>query len=201
MYPKTVIQKTIKNKKEAINLQFKDALQSIMASLKVGLSINSAIIKVPEDLEKMIIGKKDKTVLNEFIKMRNDMEMGVSLDDALKSFSESMQNEDIEDFVNSIMIVRQKGGNMVDVMENVTNIITDKIEIKKEIEILTTGKKMEAKIISLLPIGIILILSVMSPSYMKPLYESILGKIAMVFGFILLSINYFIGKKIVDIKV
>ena len=60
---------------------------------------------------------------------------------------------------------------------------------------------MEAKVLSLMPVVIIVALCLMSPKYMKPLYSTMLGKILIILGFVLLVINYFIGKKIMDIDV
>lgn len=202
IYPKTILEKLIRKKKETMSIHFKDALQSIMASLRAGLSINTALINVSDDLEKMLVGKqKDRMMVLEFAKIKKDLAMGVPLDETIKNFSVRMQNEDIDDFANSIITVKQKGGNMVEVMQNVTDIITDKIQIKGDIEVLTSAKRMEAKIISFMPVGIVMILSIISPHYLQPLYESIGGKVIIIFSFLMLAANYFIGKKIVDIQV
>jgi tight adherence protein B len=60
---------------------------------------------------------------------------------------------------------------------------------------------MEAKILTLIPIFIVTALSIFSPEYMKPLYGSFEGRIIIFIGFLLLLANYFIGRRIVDIRV
>lgn len=199
-YPKTIINQRIKKKKEILNIQLRDALNSIVSSLKAGLSINSALIKCSEDLERLYSLVKEKPMLDEFNKIKSDLNMGMAVDDALRNFMKRMQMEDVDDFVNSVIIVRQKGGNLVDVMTNVTKMITDKLSMRREIDTLTTSKKMEANIMTILPIFLILTLSIFSSSYMQPLYESFVGKIFIVMGFASLTINYFVAKKIVDIQ-
>lgn len=200
-YPKTMINRRIKKKRDTLNSQLIDALSSIVSSLKAGLSINSAIIKCADDLEKLYSFTKDKPMLDEFKKIKSDLDMGLSVDEALKNFMERLNMEDVDDFVNSVIIVRQKGGNLIDVMESVSKIISDKIQIRREIDILTTSKKFEAKIMTMIPIFIIIILSTFSRSYMEPLYESLIGNILIVIGFSLLVLNYFIANKIVDIDI
>lgn len=199
-YPTTIIKNRIKKRNDIINLQFRDALNSIVSSLKAGLSINSALIKCSDDLAMLYSSVKDKPILEEFLKIKSDLNMGMSVDDTLRSFMKKMKIEDVDDFVNSVIIVRQKGGNLVEVMTSVIKMINDKFEIRREIETLTTSKKMEAKVMSILPIFVITMLSLFSFNYVKPLYESSVGKILIVIGFASLVINYFIAKKIVDIK-
>ncbi|MFT8349077.1 type II secretion system F family protein [Clostridium saccharoperbutylacetonicum] len=200
-YPKTIINNRIKKKKSIVNMQLIDALNSIVASLKAGLSINSALIKCSDDLESLYSLVKDKPMLEEFNKIKSDLNMGMSVDDTLRNFMVRMKMEDVDDFVHSVIIVRQKGGNLVEVMTNVTQMITDKIAIRREIEILTTSKKTEAKIITIIPIFIIISLSIFSFDYIRPLYDSFLGKVLIVVGCTFLFLNYFISKKVVDIQI
>jgi len=201
VFPKVMYNNSLKKRKELVDLQLKDALYSITSSLKAGLSINSAMLKCTDELKKMYVSQKEKPMLEEFEKIRDDLSMGLSVDDALRNFKDRVKTEDAEDFANSIIIVRQKGGNLVQVVDNVSKMINDKITIKREIQRITAGKKMEAKIISVLPVFIVISLSIFSPQYMQPLYGSTIGKIIIVFGFVLLVANYFIGLKIVDIRI
>lgn len=178
----------------------RDVLNSIVSSLKAGLSINSALINCSNDLERLYALVKEKPMLDEFNKIKSDLNMGMSVDDALKNFMERIHMEDVDDLVNSVIIVRQKGGNLVEVMTNVRKMINDKLEMKREIETLIASKKLEAVIMTIVPIFIIVTLSIFSWDYMEPLYESFIGKIFIVLGFILLVVNYFVSKKIVDIR-
>lgn len=201
IYPKVVYDNAVNKKKTLMSLQLRDALNSIINSLKAGLSINSALVKCMHDLETIYTSIKEKPMLEEFKKINHDLSMGTSVDNALNNFSKRLKMEDVDDFVNSVVIVRLKGGNLVEVMDNTVKMINDKISIKREIDILTTGKKMEAKIISTIPIFIIVSLSILSPGYMKPLYSSGPGKVLIILGLIMLTVNYFVGRRIVDIHV
>ncbi|OOM80583.1 bacterial type II secretion system protein F domain protein [Clostridium puniceum] len=200
IYPKAIISNKNKKRKEILNLQLRDALNSIVMSLRAGLSINSALIKCSEDLERLYSLAKEKPMLEEFNKIKSDLNMGMSVDESLGNYMKRMQMEDVNDFVNSVIIVRQKGGNLVEVMTNVTQMITDKLAMRREIGTLIASKKLEAKIMTLVPIFIIITLSIFSSDYMKPLYESFIGQILIVMGFIFLVINYFVSNKIVDIQ-
>lgn len=201
LYPKALVNNKLKRREQLLNNQFRDALNSIVSSLKAGLSINSALIKCADDLENLYSLLKDKPMLNEFKKIKSDLNMGMPVDDVLIDFMNRIENDDVCDFVNSVIIVRQKGGNLVEVMDNVNRMIADKNEIKREIEILTVSKRMEADILTIVPIVVIVFLSIFSKSYISSLYDSFIGKIFIVIGLVCLVINYYISRKIVDIKI
>lgn len=200
-YPKILKDKEKKKKKKLIDEQFIDALDSIRSSIKAGLSVNSAFIKCADDLERLYKHKREKPMLEELKKIKKDLGMGIPVESVLKDFSNRVKTEDVDDFVNSIIVVRQKGGNIVEVINNITTCITDKIDIKKEIEVQTTSKRAEAKIVSVMPVAMVVIISIISPEYMKSLYGTGIGKILIIFAVILLVVNYFVNKRIVDIEV
>lgn len=201
VYPHIKIKNAENKKKEKLNLQFKDALHSLAVSLKAGMSLNTALLKCTGDLERRYAMEKENLLLGEFQKIANDLNMGISVDEALNSFKERVKMEDVEDFVTSVIIVRQKGGNMAEVMSNVATIISDKIAIKKEIEVLTAAKKAEAKIITAIPIVVLAALSLLAPRFLEPLYNNLLGRLLIILGLLLLVANYYIGRRIVNIKV
>lgn len=185
---------------ELIGNQFRDALSAIMSSLKSGLSMNSAIIKTPDELEKIHMIYKDRVILNEFYKMRHDLSMGIPLDDVLIAFKNRLNTEEASDFVNSIIILKKKGGNLVEVMENTITMITDKMVLVTEIRVLTAAKRGEAVLLAIMPLVLVIGMSLFASDYMKPLWQTILGQIMAIFGFAMLIINYYIGKKVTNIE-
>jgi tight adherence protein B len=197
--PKMLRGKNERKRDKMVNIQFRDALNAIMASLKSGLSMNSAIIKVPEDLTKIHAIYKEKVILKEFMAMRDDLNMGVSLDTALISFRERLKSEEVDDFVNSVIILKRKGGNLVEVMQNTIGMISDKMALKAEIEIITAAKRGEAKVLTLMPIVVVVGLSLVMPNYIRPLFEGF-GNVLSMIAFTFLVINHFVGEKITDIK-
>ena len=199
--PRILRNRDEEKRKELISIQFRDALNSIMSSLKSGLSLNSALIKTPEDLEKIHNIYKDKVILLEFRKIKNDLSMGIPMELVLNSFKEHLKFEEVTDFVNSISILKKKGGNLVEVMEKTISMIVDKMALKSEIKILTAQKKAEAKLLTFLPIALVTGMSLFMTEYMEPLFKTFTGQILALLAFVMLLINYFIGKKITNIEV
>lgn len=201
LYPKYMAKTRLKRRRELLNIQLREAMASISNSLKAGNSLQTSLERCLEDMGRLLKNKTEKPIIDELEKVIYDIQIGKTLEEALISFRDRLKMEDIDTFVNAAIITKEKGGNLTEVMSNVSESISDKIQIKREIMTLTAGKRSEAKLLTFVPVILVLALSVLSPSYMKPMYETTLGKIMMIVGTALLAVNYFLGKRIIDIKV
>lgn len=181
--------------------QFRDAMYSISSSLRAGSSLQIALKRCEEDLRKEHITQKDKPMLEEITQVNHDIEFGMSVDQALRTFKERMDMEDVTQFVDSILITRMKGGNLTKVTQNTAERIADKISIQQEIQVATAQKRMEAKILTFFPLVIVLVLIVINPEYMEPMYNNLFGNFLLFLAGIMLLANYLIGKKVTDINV
>lgn len=201
LYPR-IREKNYEDKKKSVfELQFKDAMQSLSNSLKSGSSLQVSMEKCLEDLNRIYKHKKIKPVVDEWEIIVSDIKLGKSINDVLIDFRNRAMTEDVDTFVNSAVIINEKGGNLTEVLANVTQIISDRIEVKRDILTLTAGKRSEAKILSFMPVVLVGAIMLLSPKYLEPMYDKPLGKLLAAFGLILLLINYIIGKKIIDIEV
>lgn len=200
-YPKYYIGTKIKKRRELFTMQFKEALYSVANSLKSGVSFATALERATEDMRRLYGRKKEKPIVDELEAVLYDMKMGASLDEALLGFKHRTESEDAADFVNASLNAKKSGGNLAEVMNNVAKIIGDKITIQNEIMVATASKRSEASILSIMPFAILGILLLLSPDYMKPMYETTTGQVMLMLGIIMLAANFFISKKIMDIKI
>ncbi len=193
--------KALKAKAKAqLSLQFKDALFAISSSLKAGSSLQRAIVMAHRDMEKLHKSPSAPIVI-QLTELVRQLEAGIPMADALLQFSDRCQNDDVEDFVNIAILTQKRGGNLNEVIGNITSMINDKIVIEHEIRTLVAGKKSEAKLLTFMPIVMVFLLSTMSPSYMAPMFETLMGRLLLLGGLVLLLLNYIIGKKIVHIEI
>jgi tight adherence protein B len=187
-------------RKEIFVFQFREALISMSNSLKAGSTLQGAIQRCRVDLENTLRNKDEKPMLIELEIMTNEINMGNSLSEVLLKFQERNPIEEVDNFVNAAIITERTGGNLSEVMVNVCGMIGDRIEIKREIQSLTAAKRGESRILTIAPIVILPAMLFISPSYLKPMYDTLLGKGLMALAFVLIIANYIIGKKIMDIK-
>lgn len=180
--------------------QFKESLRLIKNTLKVGKSLQTAIIHTEMELAKIYASDK-APIRRAYKSMSESIQMGVALNEVLIQFKTQYPCEETENFVDIAMITHRKGGNLVEVIESIESFIITTIYVKREVKILTASKTMESKMLTLMPFFLVTVISILSPEYMAPLYETTLGKILMGIGVLLIVANYIIGTKIVRIDV
>jgi len=189
----TYILSVKKRRGQKLNDQLPDALNAISNSLRSGLSF----------LQSMNIAMKEMEapISEEFARVIRDNTLGKPLDEALEDLAERNDNEDVDMLVTAIMIQRQVGGNLSEVLDVITGTIRERMRIKGEVNTLTAQGKMSAMIIGFLPIGIALVLFVMNPDYINVLVNTTLGNILIGAAVMMELIGAFLLTRIIKIEV
>ncbi|MDF2943157.1 MAG: putative rane protein [Herbinix sp.] len=189
----------INDRKWKLNLQFRDGILSLSAALEAGYSAEHAFEEACMDLK--LIYPENSLVLNEFRYMINQIHMNITVEKALSDFGERTGIEDILSFSEVFSTAKRTGGDLINVIKITSNIISDKIEVKREIITLIAAKRLEANIMKIIPIMILIYLSVSSPGFLNPLYHNLIGVITMT-SFLLCYLGaYLLIDKIVAIEV
>ena len=123
------------------------------------------------------------------------------LEELFLDLGERSQIEDIENFASVFYTAKRTGGDMNRVIQKVSRMLGDKIDVKKEIEATLAAKKSEQMIMSLMPVGIILYLQMTSPGFLSVLYGNPFGIAAMSICLVIYAAAYWLGRRIVDIEV
>ena len=108
--------------------------------------------------------------------------------------------DDIQSFANVFETAYRKGGNIKDIIKNTQQIIADKMEIESEIETMVAANQMEQKIMMIMPIMIVGMLKMLGEDFAEN-FVTPTGLVATTIGVIAFVTAYFVGKKILDIKV
>lgn len=189
--------KSLINKKIAYGeLQFKDMLIAISDGLKTGYSVENAIKSSYKDL-KNIYGK-ECFVCKELEIAISQLKLNISTEKVLKDMAERMELKNAILFSQIFSVAKRTGGNMPEIIKNVTDDIVMKENVREEINTSITEKRLEQKVMTLIPGFIIIYISVSSPEFLKIMYESIVGKIVMTICLILYLLAYIWGERIVD---
>ncbi|QQE74756.1 type II secretion system F family protein [Brevibacillus composti] len=199
--PRTLKKNRQEKLRQIMILQFREAILSIASSLKAGASLQVALLRCQQDLAKQLGHKKERPMLDELEKLNRDIQFGVSLEEALQKFRDAINQEDVTQFVDAALITKSRGGNLAEVIQNTTMMITDKITVQQEIMVATAQKRMEAKMLTFMPLGIVLVIMVLNPGYMEPMYDSWVGSSLMFLAALMLIANYFLGRAITKINI
>ena len=177
----------------AITDQLPEALGIISSGLKAGFSFPQAMAVVSREMEPPI---KD-----EFHRVLRDNRMGKPIEETLHDLSERTDSEDLDLFVTALLIQKQVGGNLAEILDNISHTIRERVRIKGEIKTLTAQGRMSAVIITLLPLAIAAFLFVANPEYILLLFQNIFGIIMVSIAVVLMIVGIYIIKKIITIDV
>jgi tight adherence protein B len=195
-YKKTLVRK----RKARLNSQFKDLLISLSASFQAGRQMRESLAEAEVNL-KLIYGDDEPIMLELRDILRRMGSGGESEKDVLYDFSIRSENEDIMSFFDIYFACLSTGGNMSKVISSSVNVLQDKMYIAKEIETMVAQKKYESKLLVLLPVAIVMLLKLMSPGYLAPLYGNFVGVVIMSVSILTLAVSVLWSDKITQIEV
>lgn len=183
-----------------LNMQFKDMLYSLSASVAAGRQMEEALIEAEENLSSMY--DKQEPIMRELRHMRISIVENKESDKLLlKDFAFRSKSEDIHNFVQVYTTCRNMGGNLERIIGHTVEILTDKMTIDREIRTITSQKKTEGRIISAMPIVMLLLLNIFSYSYILPLYETAAGRIIMTGALAAMCYGVYLMEKISEIRI
>lgn len=188
-----------KRRRKELSVQFKDAVLSLSANQKAGYSIENAFIEVCRDVE-LLYGRKS-IIYKEFDYIRRGLENNMILEDMLISLGDRSGDDDIRQFGNVFAIAKRSGGNLTETIEMTASIIEQKIDVEEEISVMISAKKMEANIMSIVPIVMILYMKITSDGFLDGLYHNLIGIVIMSFCLVVYLVAYLISRRLVDIRI
>lgn len=191
--------KQVKERKWKMNLEFRDGILALSAALEAGYSAEHALEEACKDLQQLY--SENAMIIKEFSYMVNQLRMNITVEKTLEDFGERTGIDDIQNFSDVFYTAKRTGGDLLNIIKNSSNIISDKVEVQREIITLITAKRLEANIMKVIPILILIYLSISSPGFLDPLYHNTIGFIVMT-AFLLIYLGaYILIDKIVEIRV
>ncbi|TCL00083.1 tight adherence protein B [Natranaerovirga hydrolytica] len=190
----------LKKQKEQLSIQFKDAVYSMSSALNVGYSVEMAFREALKDLKLIYLDPKTP-IIKEFEVMIREIEMNIPVEKVIYAFAKRTKIEDIENFSDVFITCKRTGGDLIKIIKDTSKTIAEKIEVKREIQLIIAQKKFEQKIMSIIPFGIILYLWISSPGFLDVMYNALAGRIIMTFCLIVYLFAFILSSKIMEIEV
>lgn len=175
------------------NGQIGDALVIIANSLRSGFSFLQAMDMVRKELP--------NPIAKEFGAALQEMNWGTPTEEALLNMASRVNSEDLELVVTAVLIQRQVGGNLAEVLDNIANTIRERVRIKGEIKTLTAQGRISGLIIGLLPVILTTVIFFLNPEYIKLLFTSKAGLMMVSFAVLSQILGLTLIKKVVQIPV
>lgn len=199
LYPKIKTKEIIKRRKRELNIQFKDLLYSLASSVSAGKTIESAFRTALDDLS-VLYPEPSAYILAEIRNIISRLDTNETLESALFEFAGRAGLEDIDNFVNVLNISRRTGGNVAQIIRNTSSIISDRIEVSQEIDMMLAERRFEQKVLNAVPVFMVALLSVSAAEYMHPVFNTAAGRVTMTVALAMMAAAWFISSKLNDIK-
>ena len=188
----------IRDKKQReLNSQFRDFLEAFNTSIGAGKNVVDSIHAVHGDMKMQY--EEDAFIVKELEVILSGMANNFDIEDLIEDLGVRSGNEDIISFANVFRICYRKGGNLKQTINSTHAILSDKMEIKEDIETIVTSNKTEQTIMIFMPIALIGVIKVMSPDFGDN-FTTVAGIISTTVAVGLFIASYFVGRKILDIK-
>jgi tight adherence protein B len=187
------IRRKVDRKRALFAEQLPDNLQVLASALRAGHSFIGALSVVVDDAP-----EPSRT---EFRRVVADEQLGVPLEDALHVVVERMESRELEQVALVAALQRQTGGNTAEVLDRVTETIRERFELRRTVRTLTAQGRLSRWVVSLLPLFLLLVITLINPGYMHVMYSSLIGKIALVFSGVMVLSGSLVIKRIINIKV
>ncbi len=188
----------IKSEKEKLTLQFREMMHSVIAGLQAGYSVENAFEHSYDDL--ILLYGRDEIIPKEIEVINRNLRNNHNLEEVLTDLAERTHVKDIADFAEVFRIAKRSGGDLTAILGNTAEAISDRIEVRREIAVGISDKKMEQKIMDLVPFGIIFYIDATSPGFFEPLYHNPGGVALMTVMLGVYIFAFLLGEKILDIR-
>lgn len=193
--PRIYVASQQRKRLQRFNDQLPDMLNLMVNGLRAGYSTMQAMEAVSRELP--------SPINDEFKRVVQEIQIGIPMETALENLLRRIPSDDLDFVVTAINVQREVGGNLSEILDNISFTIRERIRIKGEVRVLTAQVRTSGTVLSLIPFGLTIILWFLNPEYLLsitaggPICTAVI--ICVVLG--LIGSSYFIMMKIADIEV
>lgn len=188
-----------KKRLEKLSSEFKEGIAVLSSSLSSGYSVENAFSASLKELK--ILYSEKSLIVQEFQYIVHQLGMNRPVEQLLSDFGKRSGLDDIENFAEVFSAAKRSGGRLSSIMAYTAGIIRDRMEVKEEIRTLTAARRLEQKIMNILPFCIVLYIEAASPGFFDQMYVTMFGRILMTVCLIVYVVSVFMAEKILDIEI
>ena len=178
---------------EAFQAQLPDAIDMLVSAMKAGYSFQAAM---------NFIGDEMPAPLGpEFSRFYDEQRLGIDVRSALLSLQTRVDSMDLKMFVTAVLVQRESGGNLGEVLANISDIMRERFALEGELETLTAESRLSARILAALPLLVFIGMFALNPAFMRPMLQLPAGQIMLVLAAVSVGLGYLVMVRIADIDV
>ncbi len=172
---------------------FPQAIDTLARAVRAGHAFTTALELIANEVPQPIAG--------EFRKLFEEQKFGLPVRDALVNLTERVPLVDVKFFVTAVMLQRETGGNLAEILDNLSYVIRERFKIMRQVRVFTAQGRLTMLLLMGMPPLIVVVMETMNPSFIWPLFHEPLGHILVVVGVTLQTIGYFVIRRVITIQV
>ncbi|MGZ4824973.1 MAG: type II secretion system F family protein [Terriglobales bacterium] len=172
---------------------FPEAIDTLARAVRAGHAFTTAL--------EMITGEVSEPVAGEFRQLYEEQKFGMPVRDALLNLTERVPLVDVKFFVTAVMLQRETGGNLAEILDNLSYVIRERFKIQRQVRVYTAQGRLTMALLMGMPPIIVTVMVILNPSFIHPLFADPIGHTLLVAGITLQTIGYFVIRKIIRIQV
>src|ERR1700723_367735 len=173
--------------------KFPEAIDTLARAVRAGHAFTTAI--------EMIANEVSEPVAGEFRQLYEEQKFGLPVRDALLNLADRIPLVDVKFFVTAVMLHHQTGGNLAEILDNLSYVIRERFKILRQVRVYTAQGRLTMALLMGMPPIIVIVMIVLNPSFIRPLFSDPIGHTLLVVGIILQTVGYFVIRKIIRIQV
>src|SRR5215470_12483042 len=172
---------------------FPEAIDTLARAVRAGHAFTTAL--------EMITNEVAEPVSGEFRQLYEEQKFGMPVRDALLNLTERVPLVDVKFFVTAVMLQRETGGNLAEILDNLSYVIRERFKIQRQVRVYTAQGRLTMALLMGMPPIIVTTMLLLNPSFIRPLFADPIGHFLLGAGITLQTIGYFVIRKIIRIQV
>jgi tight adherence protein B len=173
--------------------KFPEAMDTLARAVRAGHAFTTALELIANEIAEPIAG--------EFRQLYEEQKFGLPVREALLNLTERIPLVDVKFFVTAVMLQRETGGNLAEILDNLSYVIRERFKIMRQVRVHTAQGRMTMLLLMGLPPIIVVTMRILNPGFIQPLFTDQIGHILIVAGITLQTIGYFVIRRIIAIQV
>ncbi len=173
--------------------KFPEAIDTLARAVRAGHAFTTAL--------EMIANEVSEPVAGEFRQLYEEQKFGLPVRDALLNLADRIPLVDVKFFITAVMLQRETGGNLAEILDNLSYVIRERFKILRQVRVHTAQGRLTMVLLMALPPTIVLIMTLLNPGFIRPLFIDPIGHALIVGGLTLQTMGYFFIRRIIRIQV
>jgi len=172
---------------------FPETIDTLARAVRAGHAFTTALELITNEVAEPVAG--------EFRQLFEEQKFGMPVRDALLNLTERVPLVDVKFFVTAVMLQRETGGNLAEILDNLSYVIRERFKIQRQVRVYTAQGRLTMALLMGMPPVIVTVMYLLNPGFIHPLFADPIGHALVVGGITLQTVGYFVIRRIIRIQV